>query len=148
MDAFQVYSLFDIQIVKGNGCYVFDDKGNRYLDLYGGHAVIQIGHSHPHYIEKITEQLNRLAFYSNSVINGIQQEFIKKLEKQCGYPDYSVFLINSGAEAIENALKLASFHTGRKKYWLSSAPFMVEHRPPFRSATSTRSNLLSIRPTM
>lgn len=115
MDAFRVYSLFDIQIVRGNGCYVFDNNGNRYLDLYGILAVIQIGHSHPHYIEKITEQLKRLAFYSNFVINGIQQEFIKKLEKQCGYPDYSVFLINSGAEAVENSLKLASFHTGRKK---------------------------------
>ncbi|MFG6426430.1 MAG: aminotransferase class III-fold pyridoxal phosphate-dependent enzyme [Muribaculaceae bacterium] len=115
MDTFKVYSLFDINIVKGDGCYVYDNVGNRYLDLYGGHAVILIGHSHPHYIARVTDQLNRIAFYSNSVINELQIEFVKRLEKQCGYPDYSVFFINSGAEAIENAIKLASFHTGRKK---------------------------------
>lgn len=115
MDMFQVYQPFDIRIVKGVRCYVFDDKGTRYLDLYGGHAVIQIGHSHPYYNQKMIEQLHRLAFYSNSVINEEQHKFIKKLETQCGYPDYSVFLVNSGAEAVENALKLASFHTGRKR---------------------------------
>lgn len=115
MESFDVYSLFNIKVVKGKGCYVFDDKGNKYLDLYGGHAVVQIGHSHPHYIEMVTNQLNKIAFYSNSVINGVQQDFISKLAEQCGYPDYSVFLINSGAEAIENAIKLASFHTGRTK---------------------------------
>lgn len=115
MDTFQVYSRFNINIVKGNGCYVYDNEGNRYLDLYGGHAVILIGHSHPHYIKCVTEQLHRLAFYSNSVVNPLQSEFIKKLEKQCGYPNYNVFFINSGAEAIENAVKLASFHNGRNK---------------------------------
>lgn len=115
MESFDVYSLFNIKVVRGEGCYVFDDEGNKYLDLYGGHAVVQIGHSHPHYIEKVADQLNRIAFYSNSVINGVQQEFIQKLQEQCGYSDYSVFLINSGAEAIENALKLASFYTGRSK---------------------------------
>jgi len=115
MKLFDVYPLFDINIVKGEGCYVFDDKGNKYLDLYGGHAVISVGHSHPYYVEKVTEQLNKIAFYSNSVINKLQQELAEKLGEQCGYDDYSLFLVNSGAEANENALKLASFHNGRKK---------------------------------
>ena len=115
MNLFDVYPLFDINVVKGKGCYVYDDKGNEYLDLYGGHAVISVGHSHPYYIEKITDQLNKLAFYSNSVINKLQVELAQKLGEQCGYDDYSLFLVNSGAEANENALKLASFHNGRKK---------------------------------
>lgn len=115
MKLFDVFPLFDINVVKGKGCYVYDDKGNEYLDLYGGHAVISIGHSHPHYIAKVTEQINKLGFYSNSVINKLQQEVAEKLGEQCGYPDYSLFLINSGAEANENALKLASFYNGRKK---------------------------------
>ncbi len=115
MKLFDVYPLFDINIVKGQGCNVWDDKGQEYLDLYGGHAVISIGHSHPHYIEKITRQLSRLGFYSNSVINTLQQEFAARLGKICGYDDYQLFLINSGAEANENALKLASFVTGRKR---------------------------------
>ncbi len=115
MKLFDVFPLFDLNIVKGNGCYVYDEKGNEYLDLYGGHAVISVGHTHPYYVEKVTDQLNKLGFYSNSVINELQQEVAQKLGEQCGYPDYFLFLINSGAEANENAIKLASFHNGRKK---------------------------------
>lgn len=115
MKLFDVFPLFDLNIVKGKGCYVYDDKGNEYLDLYGGHAVISVGHTHPYYVEKITDQLNKIGFYSNSVINKLQQEVAQKLGEQCGYPDYFLFLINSGAEANENAIKLASFHNGRKK---------------------------------
>lgn len=115
MKLFDVFPLFDLNIVKGNGCYVYDDKGNQYLDLYGGHAVISVGHTHPYYVEKLTDQLNKIGFYSNSVINKLQQEVAQKLGEQCGYPDYFLFLINSGAEANENAIKLASFHNGRKK---------------------------------
>nr|WP_297161760.1 aminotransferase class III-fold pyridoxal phosphate-dependent enzyme [uncultured Dysgonomonas sp.] len=115
MKLFDVFPLFDLNIVKGKGCYVYDEKGNEYLDLYGGHAVISVGHTHPYYVEKVTDQLNKLGFYSNSVINELQQEVAQKLGEQCGYPDYFLFLINSGAEANENAIKLASFHNGRKK---------------------------------
>ena len=115
MNLFDVYPLFDINIVAGKGCNVYDDKGNEYLDLYGGHAVISVGHTHPYYVAKLTEQLNNIGFYSNSVINKLQQDVAQKLGEQCGYPDYSLFLINSGAEANENAIKLASFHNGRKK---------------------------------
>ena len=115
MKLFDVYPLFDINVVKGEGCYTYDDKGNKYLDLYGGHAVISVGHSHPHYVQRITDQLNKLGFYSNSVQNFLQHELAEKLGKASGYEDYSLFLINSGAEANENALKLASFHNGRKK---------------------------------
>ena len=115
MKLFDVYPLFDIEIVKGKGCYTYDSKGNEYLDLYGGHAVISVGHTHPYYTQKLTEQAQKLIFYSNSVINSLQIELADKLGKQSGYDDYSLFLINSGAEANENALKLASFHTGKKK---------------------------------
>lgn len=115
MKLFDVYPLFDVNIVKGKGCKVWDDKGQEYLDLYGGHAVISIGHSHPHYIEKVTEQLNKIGFYSNSVINKLQVELAERLGKICGYDDYQLFLINSGAEANENALKLASFKTGNTR---------------------------------
>lgn len=115
MKLFDVYSLFDINIVKGRGCTVWDDKGQDYLDLYGGHAVISIGHCHPHYVEALKSQLDRLGFYSNSVVNTLQQELAARLGKACGYDDYQLFLINSGAEANENAMKLASFHTGRKR---------------------------------
>ena len=115
MKLFDVYPLFDVNIVKGQGCKVWDDKGQEYLDLYGGHAVISIGHSHPHYIEKVTEQLQNLGFYSNSVINKLQVELAERLGKISGYDDYQLFLINSGAEANENALKLASFTNGRKR---------------------------------
>ena len=111
MKLFDVYPLFDVNIVKGKGCKVWDDKGQEYLDLYGGHAVISIGHSHPHYINKVTEQLQKIGFYSNSVINKLQVELAERLGKMCGYDDYQLFLINSGAEANENALKLASFRS-------------------------------------
>ena len=115
MKLFDVYPLFDVNIVKGKGCKVWDDKGQEYLDLYGGHAVISIGHSHPHYISKVSEQLQNLGFYSNSVINKLQVELAERLGKICGYDDYQLFLINSGAEANENALKLASFTNGRTR---------------------------------
>lgn len=115
MKLFDVYPLYDINIVKGRGCKVWDENGQEYLDLYGGHAVISIGHCHPHYVEKMTEQLNNLGFYSNSVINKLQVNVAEKMGKACGYEDYQLFLINSGAEANENALKLASFKTGRTR---------------------------------
>lgn len=115
MKLFDVYPLYDINIVKGKGCKVWDENGQEYLDLYGGHAVISIGHCHPHYVEKMTEQLNNLGFYSNSVINKLQVNVAEKMGKACGYEDYQLFLINSGAEANENALKLASFKTGRTR---------------------------------
>lgn len=115
MKLFDVYPLYDINVVKGKGCKVWDDKGQEYLDLYGGHAVISIGHCHPRYVEKVSQQLQRLGFYSNSVINTLQAELAERLGKACGYDDYQLFLINSGAEANENALKLASFQNGRKR---------------------------------
>ena len=115
MKLFDVYPLFDVNIVKGQGCKVWDDKGQEYLDLYGGHAVISIGHSHPYYINKVSEQLQKIGFYSNSVINKLQVKLAERLGKICGYDDYQLFLINSGAEANENALKLASFKTGRTR---------------------------------
>ena len=115
MKLFDVYPLFDVNIVKGEGCKVWDDKGQEYLDLYGGHAVISIGHSHPHYIKKVTEQLQKLGFYSNSVVNKLQVELAERLGRISGYDDYQLFLINSGAEANENALKLASFTNGRTR---------------------------------
>lgn len=115
MNLFDVYPLFNINIVKGNACHTYDDQGIEYLDLYGGHAVISVGHTHPYYVQKVTEQLNFLSFYSNSVINKLQTELATKLGKLSGYEDYNLFLVNSGAEANENALKLASFQNGRKK---------------------------------
>lgn len=115
MKLFDVYPLFDINIVKGKGCHVWDDKGQKYLDLYGGHAVISIGHAHPHYVEAISKQVATLGFYSNSVINKLQQEVADRQGALSGYDDYQLFLINSGAEANENALKLASFHNGRTR---------------------------------
>lgn len=123
MNLFDVYPLFDVNIVKGKGCHVWDDKGQEYLDLYGGHAVISVGHCHPHYIEKLTRQLGRLGFYSNSVVNKLQVELAERLGKACGYEDYQLFLINSGAEANENALKLASFYNGRKRVLSLSKAF-------------------------
>ncbi len=115
MKLFDVYPLFDINIVKGKGCHVWDENGTEYLDLYGGHAVISIGHAHPHYVEMISQQVATLGFYSNSVINKLQQQVAERLGKASGYEDYSLFLINSGAEANENALKLASFYNGRTR---------------------------------
>ncbi len=115
MKLFDVYPLFDVNIVKGKGCHVWDDKGQEYLDLYGGHAVISIGHCHPHYVEMMSRQLEQLGFYSNSVVNKLQVSLAERLGKACGYDDYQLFLINSGAEANENAMKLASFYNGRTR---------------------------------
>src|ERR1700749_1817641 len=115
MNLFDVYPLNDVTIVKAKGSYVWDDKGEQYLDMYGGHAVISIGHTHPHYVQRVTEQLNKVGFYSNSIRIPLQQELATKLGKLSGKEDYQLFLCNSGAEANENALKLASFHNGRKK---------------------------------
>ena len=115
MKLYDVYHLYDINVVRGKGCKVWDENGQEYLDLYGGHAVISIGHCNSHYVEALTEQLNRLGFYSNSVVNKLQVEFAERLGKVCGYDDYQLFLINSGAEANENALKLASFTNGRTR---------------------------------
>ncbi|MBR4048690.1 MAG: aminotransferase class III-fold pyridoxal phosphate-dependent enzyme [Bacteroides sp.] len=123
MKLFDVYPLFDINIVKGQGCHVWDDKGTEYLDLYGGHAVISIGHAHPHYVKKISEQVATLGFYSNSVINELQVELAERLGKASGYEDYQFFLINSGAEANENALKLASFYNGRTRVLTAEKAF-------------------------
>ena len=128
MQLFDVYQLFDIEIVEGKGCHIWDSKGNQYLDLYGGHAVISVGHSHPAYIEAITTQLNKLGFYSNYVLNGLQQQLAEKIGPACGYDDYMLFLINTGAEANENALKLASFHNRKKR--------VVSFRQSFHGRTS------------
>lgn len=128
MKLFDVYPLFDINIVSGKGCYTYDTEGTEYLDLYGGHAVISVGHTHPYYTEKLTEQAHKLIFYSNSVINDLQIKLAEKLGRISGYDDYSLFLINSGAEANENALKLASFHTGKKK--------VIAFRKAFHGRTS------------
>ena len=115
MNLFDVYPLYDLTPVSASGCTITDDKGIQYLDLYGGHAVISVGHSHPHYIKRISDQLKGIGFYSNSVQNPMQVELAKKLGEQSGYEDYALFLCNSGAEANENALKLASFVTGKKR---------------------------------
>ena len=115
MNLFDVYSLYDIEPVKGLGCHVYTADGTEYLDLYGGHAVISVGHAHPLYVSAISDQVSRLGFYSNSVQNSLQQKFADRLGRISGYDDYALFLCNSGAEANENAMKLASFHTGRRK---------------------------------
>lgn len=123
MKLFDVYPLFDIEITEGKNCRTYDSNGIEYLDLYGGHAVISIGHSHPHYLKMMSEQMQKLVFYSNSVQNSLQVELAEKLGQLSGYEDYSLFLVNSGAEANENALKLASFHNGRKKVLAFSKAF-------------------------
>ena len=123
MTLFDVYPINDIAIVKAKGSYVWDDKGDQYLDLYGGHAVISIGHTHPHWVKRIEEQLEKIAFYSNSIRIPLQQQLAEKLGKISGKEDYQLFLCNSGAEANENALKLASFHNGRKKVIAFSKAF-------------------------
>ncbi len=115
MKLYDVYPLFDINIVSGKGCRVYDDAGTEYLDLYGGHAVISIGHSHPHYVEAVGRQIEKIGFYSNSVVNQLQRQLAERLGAISGYPDYQLFLVNSGAEANENSLKLASFATGRSR---------------------------------
>ena len=123
MKLFDVYPISDVTIVKAKGSYVWDDKGEQYLDLYGGHAVISIGHSHPHWVHRIEEQLEKIAFYSNSIRIPLQVELAKKLGQISGKEDYQLFLCNSGAEANENALKLASFYNGRKKIVAFSKSF-------------------------
>ena len=123
MKLFDVYPLFNVNIVKGKGCHVWDDKGQEYLDLYGGHAVISIGHANPHYVDVISKQVATLGFYSNSVINTLQQDVADRLGAISGYDDYQLFLINSGAEANENALKLASFYNGRTRIIAFSKAF-------------------------
>ena len=128
MDLFDVYSLFDVTPVRAEGCRVWDDKGQEYLDLYGGHAVISVGHSHPDYIRAVTDQLGRIGFYSNSVINPLQKELADRLGEASGYGDYSLFLDNSGAESNENALTLASFHTGKDR--------VIAFRKSFHGRTS------------
>lgn len=115
MKMFDVYPLYEVEPVRGEGNYVYDAAGTKYLDLYGGHAVISIGHAHPHYVESICKQVSQLGFYSNSVQNSLQGVLAEKLGRISGYADYSLFLCNSGAEANENAIKLASFHTGKSK---------------------------------
>lgn len=115
MELFDVYNLFDVVPVKAKGCRVWDDKGQEYLDLYGGHAVISVGHCHPVYVKALKEQLDNIGFYSNSVVNPLQQKLARRLGEVCGYPEYSLFLDNSGAESNENAMKLASFHTGKDR---------------------------------
>ena len=130
---FDVYPLFDLEPVKGEGCYIYDKEGTKYLDLYGGHAVISVGHSHPHYVQKISEQLQNLAFYSNSVQNSLQVELAEKLVELSGCEDYNLFLCNSGAEANENALKLASFVTGKKK--------VISFKKGFHGRTSAAVNV-------
>src|SRR5690242_6788246 len=123
MTLFDVYPINDITITKAQGSYVWDENGVQYLDMYGGHAVISIGHTHPHWVKRIEDQLEKIAFYSNSVRIPIQQELANKLGKVSGKEDHQLFLVNSGAEANENALKLASFHTGRKKIVAFSRSF-------------------------
>lgn len=123
MKLFDVYSLLDMEPVKAAGAYLWDKEGTEYLDFYGGHAVISIGHTHPHYVEMITEQLSKIGFYSNAVVNSLQVELAEKLGELSGYPDYELFLCNSGAEANENALKLASFTTGRERVLAMKAAF-------------------------
>jgi len=128
MELFDVYSLYDVTPVRASLCTVWDDKGQEYLDLYGGHAVISVGHSHPRYVSALNEQLSKIAFYSNSVRNPLQEELAHKLGKASGYEDYSLFLDNSGAESNENALKLASFHTGKDR--------IIAFRKSFHGRTS------------
>lgn len=123
MELFNVYSLYPIEPVRGRGCFVYDEAGTEYLDLYGGHAVISIGHAQPDYVRAVQEQVARLGFYSNSVENTLQRTLAEKLGRISGYDDYRLFLCNSGAEANENALKLASFHTGRSKVLAISKAF-------------------------
>ena len=128
MELFDVYSLFDVTPVKAKGCKVWDSEGTEYLDLYGGHAVISVGHCHPAYVAAIKDQVEKIGFYSNSVHNPLQQSLAHKLGELCGYPDYSLFLDNSGAESNENALKLASFHTGKDR--------IIAFRKSFHGRTS------------
>ena len=133
MEIFDVYPLLDLEPVKGQGNYIFCDNGKKYLDFYGGHAVISIGHSHPHYVNSITQQLNNIGFYSNSVQNPKQKEVAQKLGDLSGYDDYQLFFCNSGAEAIENALKMASFHNGKSK--------VISFKKAFHGRTTSALNI-------
>lgn len=141
MNLFDVYSLWQIEPVRALGCHVWDKEGTEYLDLYGGHAVISIGHSHPHYVNALQRQVEKIGFYSNSVLNTLQEELAEKLGLQSGYPNYSLFLCNSGAEAVENALKLASFHTQKKRviafdeafHGRTSGAVAVTHNPSIQA---------------
>lgn len=150
MKLFDVYPLFDIVPVRAEGSWLWDQHGTRYLDLYGGHAVISIGHSHPHYVQAISEQLQNIGFYSNSVKIPLQEELARKLGEQCGYPDYNLFLCNSGAEVNENALKVASFFTGRKKvisftkgwHGRTSAAVAVTDDPPIIAPVNQNPNMI------
>ena len=145
MKMFDVYPVYDVDIVRAEGSYVWDNKGTKYLDMYGGHAVISIGHTNPHYVKMLTDQLNRIGFYSNSVENSLQRELAAKLGRLSGYDDYRLFLCNSGAEANENALKLASFHTGRARvlafggafHGRTSGAVEVTDNPAIRSPFNT-----------
>ena len=128
MELFDVYSLFDVTPVKAKGCKVWDSEGQEYLDLYGGHAVISVGHCHPKYVAALKDQLDKIGFYSNSVVNPLQSELAHKLGEFSSFEDYSLFLVNSGAEANENALKLASFHTGKER--------IIAFRKSFHGRTS------------
>ena len=128
MDLFDVYSLFDVTPVRASGCTIWDDKGQEYLDLYGGHAVISVGHSHPKYVAALKDQVEKIGFYSNSVKNPLQEELARKIGEISGYEDYSLFLDNSGAESNENALKIASFHTGKDR--------IIAFRKSFHGRTS------------
>lgn len=149
---FDVYPLYDIEPVRAEGAYLFDKQGNRYLDCYGGHAVISIGHTHPHYIYRLEDQLHRIGFYSNAVQNSIQSELADRLGKLSGYEDYYLFLINSGAEAIENALKLASFYNKRKKivafkksfHGRTSAAVAITDNPAIRTEVNPSDHVVYI----
>lgn len=149
MNLFDVYPLLDIVPEKASGCYVYDQDGTEYLDFYGGHAVISIGHSHPHYIKRISEQLNKLCFYSNSVVNPLQQELADKLGQLSGYDNYQLFLSNSGAEAVENALKVASFETGKERviafrngfHGRTSAAISVTDKPAYRAPINQKNEI-------
>lgn len=141
MELFDVYKRIDLEVVEGDGCFVFDAKRNKYLDMFGGHAVISIGHTHPHYVKRLTEQLHKLAFYSNSVQLPLQSQLAKKLGQICGKENYSLFLCNSGAEANENAFKLASFTNGRKKIIAFSRSF--HGRTSLAVATTDNSTIIA-----
>lgn len=149
MNLFKTYKLWDIEPVKGKGTELWDKNGIQYTDLYGGHAVISIGHSHPHYVKRLQEQLSMLGFYSNAVQNSLQKDLAYRLGKLCGYDDYSLFLCNSGAEANENAFKLASFHTGKSKilafrqsfHGRTSGAVAATDNPALRSAFNSTGNV-------
>lgn len=149
MTLFDVYSLYDIEPVSGRGSYVYTADGTSYLDLYGGHAVISIGHAHPHYVKAVADQVSRLGFYSNSVKNSLQQQLADRLGRQSGYTSFSLFLCNSGAEANENAMKLASFATGRSRilafdhafHGRTSGAVAVTDNPKIRSPFNATDNV-------